>query len=129
MRDRCTNENNNYYKNYGGRGISVCEEWLSFDNFKSWALENGYSDELTIDRIDNNGNYCPQNCRWADRFQQANNTSTNRHLTYNGRTMTFSEWARELGIYNTTLYRRLRVYENNPNMIFFKGDMRYEKRD
>ena len=129
LRSRCERKNDNAYQNYGGRGISVCEEWHSFENFMNWAIANGYSDKLTIDRIDNNGNYEPSNCRWADRMQQANNTRANRLLTYNGKTMTLSEWARELGIYNSTLYRRLDAHADNLDMIFFKGDKRYGKRN
>lgn len=85
MRDRCNNPNNDHYKNYGGRGISVCEEWDNaengFENFYKWAMENGYSDELTIDRKNVNGNYEPSNCRWATMAEQVRNQrirSTNR---------------------------------------------------
>lgn len=96
MMARCTNKNHTYYKNYGGRGISVCDEWYGskgFPAFVEWAKSSGYSDCLTLDRIDNNGNYCPENCKWSTRKEQANNTRRNKVICFNGETHTLSQWA------------------------------------
>ena len=109
MKDRCNNPNFKSYHNYGGRGISVCEEWAnSYQNFREWSLENGYSDELTIDRIDVNGNYSPSNCRWLTRQEQSYNKRTNKIITYRDRTQTLTEWADELHINRNTLLYRIR---------------------
>lgn len=109
MKDRCNNPNFKSYHNYGGRGISVCEEWSnSYQTFREWALENGYSDELTIDRIYVNGNYSPSNCRWLTRQEQSYNKRTNKIIAYCGKTQTLTEWADELNIKRNTLVYRLR---------------------
>ena len=85
VKARCFNVKNKDYKNYGGRGITVCDEWKnSFQIFHDWAINNGYQENFTIDRIDNNGNYCPENCRWVDIYIQANNKRDNHKITFNG---------------------------------------------
>ena len=111
MKDRCLNKNNKRYSSYGGRGIEVCKEWQqSFRAFLRWAMANGYEEGLSIDRIDNDGNYCPENCRWATAKEQANNKRWNHLITYNGKTQTMKEWAEELGIKLSTLSQRINSY-------------------
>lgn len=108
MKQRCVNKNLECYKNYGGRGITVCDDWKNdFMSFYSWSMQNGYKNDLSIDRIDNNGNYEPSNCRWADRKTQARNTRSNRLITYNGQTHCISEWAEILNISKTILQDRI----------------------
>lgn len=105
MHSRCNNENSKYY---GSRGITVCSEWNDYKNFKEWATNNGYSDNLTIDRIDYNGNYEPSNCRWATYKEQARNTSKNRCFELNGKIKCAAEWCEELGIKSSTFFQRLK---------------------
>lgn len=109
IKGRCQNPQDENYKNYGGRGITVCDEWATdFMAFYDWAISNGYSEDLTIDRIDNSKGYSPENCRWTDMKTQANNTRWNHKITYKGETKTLSEWADFLGIKSNTLNYRLR---------------------
>ena len=106
---RCYNSNHEQYKDYGGRGITVCVEWLnSFTAFYEWAVASGYTDDLTIDRKDNNGNYEPNNCCWVTRKEQANNRRNNILVTYNGKTQSVTQLAEELGIDSAIL--RARIY-------------------
>ena len=108
MINRCYCSTWKHYSNYGGRGIKVCDEWRdSFEAFRDWALVNGYQDDLSIDRVNVNGNYEPSNCRWATIKQQANNTRNSRFLEYNGEIKTVKEWADELGLNYNTLYSRI----------------------
>lgn len=108
MKARCFNPNKPGYKYYGGRGIVVCDDWKNnFMSFYNWAICNGYEDDLTIERIDVNGNYEPENCRWATRKDQANNTTRNHKVTYNGKTQTLSQWANEYGLNCITLLTRI----------------------
>ena len=111
MKERCYNSSCRDYCHWGGRGITVCDAWKSdFLAFKEWALANGYEEGLTIDRIDNDGNYEPSNCRWATKKEQSNNRRCLHYLTYKGETKTISEWSRITGIKITTLYMRLNTY-------------------
>lgn len=98
MHARCNDQSDSHYARYGGRGIKVCSEWYSYDVFFGWAMAHGYDEALTIDRIDNDGDYTPDNCRWATHRTQANNRSNNRHITVAGHTLTHAQWARALGI-------------------------------
>lgn len=110
MKSRCSNPNDPNYKNYGGRGITISDEWgNSFQSFCDWSINNGYTEELTLDRIDVNGNYEPSNCRWVDMKTQCNNRRSNRLITYNGETLTMSQWADKLGINKMTLKSRLNI--------------------
>lgn len=109
MKQRCYNPNSTEYKNYGGRGISICDDWMNApQDFITWSLENGYEDTLSIDRIDNNGNYEPSNCRWTTVIQQANNTRRNIYIKFHGETKTLAEWSRVLGFDYELVYGRLR---------------------
>ena len=110
IKQRCLNPNSKSYKNYGGRGIDICLEWNDFENFYKWAIENGYEESLTIDRINNNGNYEPSNCRWVSRKIQGNNTRRNHYLTYKGITKTMSEWADICNIKYSTVRARINSY-------------------
>ena len=109
MKQRCYNPRTPNYQIYGKRGIRICNEWLNdYDAFCKWSLAHGYDDSLSIDRIDTNGNYCPENCRWADSFTQMRNTTRNKYLTINGEIKTVSEWCEIYDINQHTYYGRLR---------------------
>lgn len=96
MINRCENPNHHSFEHYGKRNITVCEEWHDWETFKNWALHNGYSEDLSIDRINTYGNYEPDNCRWATAIEQANNTTRNIIIPYDNRTQTLAQWCREL---------------------------------
>lgn len=109
MKQRCLNPQNQSYPDYGGRGIRLCPEWLAFDPFMEWSLSHGYSTDLTLDRIDNDGDYCPQNCRWVDRKTQQNNRRNSIYITAYGETRPCAEWARITGIPKNTIRGRLKT--------------------
>ena len=109
MKTRCYTKSDYHYRWYGARGISVCDDWRNdFQAFYDWSIQNGYEEGLSIDRIDNNGNYCPENCRWITQHEQTYNTRKNVYLTYNGETKCVSEWSDIVGISRETLYRRIK---------------------
>ena len=123
MMQRCHNSKSPNYPNYGGRGITVCEEWQDFRNFVEWAYASGFRKDIdgrccSLDRVDVNGDYGPSNCRWVPMQVQLNNKRTNVYLTVDGRKMTLAQWAREIGVNNSTVSRWHRLY----------GDREAEKR-
>ena len=127
MKKRCYNANNPQFKHYGGRGITICSEWLNrerakghknasmgFLAFQEWALANGYADNLTIDRIDNNKGYCPANCRWVSMKVQSNNKRSNHYITCQGQTKTLTEWCEMLGLSYSKVKQRMNKLKWSP---------------
>lgn len=139
MRFRCAKGDKYCDRHYVERGIKVCDEWRdNFLAFREWALANGYRDGLTIDRIDNYGNYCPENCRFATMAEQNRNRTNNRYIEYRGETKTLAEWARELGLnYWTLIYRfdklgmtpeeafNTPIMDKNENLVLGRGGVKY----
>ena len=109
MKSRCNNPSHIGYVYYGKKGIKVCEEWSDYEPFKYWAMQNGYADNLTIDRIDNQKDYCPENCRWVTYKVQSNNTARNHYVTIDGVTHSISEWSDITGIPSRTIAARINV--------------------
>ena len=107
MKRRCNSESRAAYKYYGGKGISYDDKWNKFEEFFAWAMANGYTDTLTLDRIDGNKDYEPSNCRWVGFDVQANNTSRNHFITFNGKTLTIAQWAKELNISRCVINDRI----------------------
>ena len=138
MKQRCYNKNNSNYIRYGARGIKICDEWLDkengFINFYNWSMRNGYTDKLTIDRINNDGNYEPSNCRWVTNKIQSNNRRSNIFITYKNKTQTMTEWADEFGISRERIRNKLQkglsmkeiekggVKKYNTKPIFYNGE-------
>lgn len=118
MKQRCENPNNSSYKDWGGRGITVCDEWHDFSCFQTWAIKNGYTDLLSIDRIDVNKGYSPENCRWASKTEQMNNQRTNVHITIDGVDHTIAEWSRLSGVKPGTISSRIKRGWSNYDAVF-----------
>lgn len=125
MKRRCYEKEYRDYKRYGARGIRVCDEWLGKDgylNFKKWALENGYQEGLTIDRIEVNGDYEPSNCRWATNKMQSNNKRNNVFIEYNGERHTIAEWSEILNVSRYTLYARRNKGWDAEHILFYNDN-------
>lgn len=120
IKTRCYNKNTPCYKNYGGRGIKMCDEWLDFWNFREWAYKNGYSEGLTLERIDVNGNYEPSNCKWIPMEEQAINKRNNSFIEYGGKKQTISQWSKELGVGKEVLSYRYRAGWTPEECLFGK---------
>lgn len=121
IKRRTSNPTDAGYKNYGGRGIYMCQEWHNdFASFHAWAMSNGYKEDLSIERIDNEGPYTPENCKWVTQKDQANNRRSSRYVEYMGKTLTLSQWATELGIPSARIYKR--AQQNlPPEQLLYKG--------
>ena len=118
MRNRCNNPSHIAYKRYGGIGISVCEEWnKSFEAFDAWAISHGYSDEMTLDRIDNDKGYSPDNCRWASRKAQANNRKNNTLVQIGEKIQTIAQWADEYNLKYDTVWRRYKRGKTGMDLV------------
>ena len=134
MHSRCYRENSISFKNYGARGITICEEWRNnFEKFYEWAIKNGYNESLSIDRIDNGKGYSPDNCRWATRKEQANNRRNTVYVTIDGITKTLTEWAEFAGLNKSTLKNRycdgvrgVMLLHKSENTKFKKGYNKYD---
>jgi hypothetical protein len=107
MKRRCLKKGSENYDNYGARGITVCNDWLDFVPFHNWAILHGYQDNLTIDRINNDEGYYPENCRWVTSAVQNRNTSRNKYLTFNGETLTIMDWSKKINISYAGIRKRL----------------------
>ena len=108
MKQRCYNSNYHAYKNYGGRGIAICDDWVnSFDNFYNWAIDNGYREDLSIERINVDDNYCPNNCTWITLAQQAQNRRSCYMFYYNNKEQNLSQWCNELSLDYKLIHNRI----------------------
>lgn len=118
IKRRCYNEHTMYYEKYGGRGITMCDEWRdSYEAFKKWAESSGYSEGLSIERVDNDGPYSPENCEWADSKTQANNRHSNVKLTLNGETHNITQWSSIVGISAKKLFNRYYAGKSVENIL------------
>lgn len=126
MRERCNNPHNKRYSRYGARGIKVCAEWDDFTNFYEWSLQNGWKQGMTIDRIDNNKGYSPENCRYVTQAIQNRNYSKNHNLTYHGETHCLKEWEEITGINRATLLYRVKAGKSMDE-VFSKEDGRSKR--
>lgn len=114
MKYRCSSSK---FKRYAGRGISICQEWETFLPFYEWAISNGYNETLSIDRKDNDSDYCPENCRWSTSVEQANNRVTSRFITIGSKTQTVKQWADEYNLCDETIRQRIKAGLTEEDLI------------
>jgi hypothetical protein len=128
MKDRCNNKKSRDYKNYGGRGVLLYDAWNSFENFYEWVKISNYQENLTIDRINTNGNYEPSNCRWTTWLEQENNRRNTVYLTIAGETKPVTQWARENNLNFTTIKERMKRGWKESDLLIppFPYGKRYE---
>lgn len=132
MKRRCNDPNNKFYYSYGARGIAICDEWATYKTFEEWALNNGYDDTLSIDRINNDRGYSPDNCRWVDKYTQARNRSDTRWVTLNNETKSFAEWCEIHNVHPDTVRDRIKrgwTFERavtTPTPVTFKQYRRHK---
>ena len=113
MKARCLNPKSVSYSTYGGRGIGICDEWLSFENFHNWAIASGYKETLTIDRINPNGNYEPLNCRWIGATENKKMQRSARYISIHGEAKNVSDWCKETHISKATAYKHINISEED----------------
>lgn len=127
MKARCFNPKSTSYKSYGARGITVCEDWLTFENFHNWAINHGYSDDCEIDRIDSNGNYEPSNCQWIPIHDNRVKQRKVRYISVDGQTKSISDWIRFLGISKTKTYKILKTGGESAFIDYIKEVLQCQK--
>lgn len=127
MKNRCFDKKSDRYYAYGKRGITVCDEWLTFHKFATWALEHGWNSSLSIERKNHDGNYTPENCEFIPMSEQAKNKTNNLYITKNGKTLCATEWGKILGINPKTIMKRVHDGKTNVDEILFQGDLRSKK--
>lgn len=121
IKSRCYNEKNNAFKYYGGKGIEVCDEWINDPNsFQEWALSNGYAENLTIDRINSDQNYCPDNCRWITRAENTRRASTKYSLTVDNQTKSLKQWSKIINCNSNYLYNIFKTEGHDTTALFVK---------
>lgn len=134
MKRRCEQPTHTFYKYYGARGISVCEEWHDFHTFAQWAVDNGYDInaehlKCTLDRIDSNGNYEPSNCRWVDMKVQNNNKDCNIYVEFEGKTLTVAEWGDELNLTKDQVWRMYHLKRKGRSIPDYLEAMKYHREE
>lgn len=129
IRKRCLDDKTEAYQNYGGRGIVICDEWQEFIEFYNWSVNNGYKENLTLDRIDNDGNYYPENCRWVTRYVQNNNTRRNVFVEFHGQKMTIAQLAKNFNLSPKTVGERYKNGYTGDDLVARPHTLKRKRRE